>query len=282
MGQKVNPIGIRLGITRDWTSKWYASKKQFPLLVHTDFRVREFLKKKLADASVSRIMIERAAKKVNITIQTARPGIVIGKKGEDIEKLRAETAKLLGMAMLDVRLNIAEIRKPELDAQLVAESISQQIEKRVMFRRAMKRAVMSTMRSGALGIKVRMSGRLNGSEIARTEWYREGRIPLHTFRADIDYGLAEAMTTYGVIGIKVWIFKGEVFDQAQLDRQAAEPAVVEATSAASTPAAATVTAPAAAAAATPATAVPATPAAATAVTSTGAASAAPTGTEGAA
>jgi small subunit ribosomal protein S3 len=255
MGQKVNPIGIRLGITRDWTSKWYASKKQFPLLVHTDFRVREFLKKRLADASVSRIMIERAAKKVNITIQTARPGIVIGKKGEDIEKLRAETAKLLGMAMLDVRLNIAEIRKPELDAQLVAESISQQIEKRVMFRRAMKRAVMSTMRSGALGIKVRMSGRLNGSEIARTEWYREGRIPLHTFRADIDYGLAEAMTTYGVIGIKVWIFKGEVFDQAQLDRQAAEPAVVEATAAAATPAAATPAAGAAApavAAATPA------------------------------
>src|SRR6202161_830908 len=231
MGQKVNPIGIRLGITRDWTSKWYASKKQFPLLVHTDFRVREFLKKKLADASVSRILIERAAKKVNITIQTARPGIVIGKKGEDIEKLRGETAKLLGMAMLDVRLNISEIRKPELDAQLVAESISQQIEKRVMFRRAMKRAVMSTMRSGALGIKVRMSGRLNGSEIARTEVYREGRVPLHTFRADIDYGLAEARTTYGVIGIKVWIFKGEVFDQAQIDR-AAEAAQGEAANAA--------------------------------------------------
>jgi small subunit ribosomal protein S3 len=248
MGQKVNPIGIRLGITRDWTSKWYASKKQFPLLVHTDFRVREFLKKKLADASVSRILIERAAKKVNITIQTARPGIVIGKKGEDIEKLRGETAKLLGMAMLDVRLNISEIRKPELDAQLVAESISQQIEKRVMFRRAMKRAVMSTMRSGALGIKVRMSGRLNGSEIARTEWYREGRIPLHTFRADIDYGLAEAKTTYGVIGIKVWIFKGEVFDQAQLDRQAAEPAaVVESAAAApATPAVAAAPSPSAA------------------------------------
>ena len=174
MGQKVNPLGIRLGITRDWTSKWYASKKQFPLLVHTDFRVREFLKKKLADASVSRVLIERAAKKVNITIQTARPGIVIGKKGEDIEKLRAETAKLLGMAVSDVRLNISEIRKPELDAQLVAESIAQQIEKRVMFRRAMKRAVMSTMRSGALGIKVRMSGRLNGSEIARTEWVSRG------------------------------------------------------------------------------------------------------------
>src|ERR1700683_2757342 len=238
MGQKVNPIGIRLGITRDWTSKWYASKKQFPLLVHTDFRVREFLKKKLADASVSRILIERAAKKVNITIQTARPGIVIGKKGEDIEKLRGETAKLLGMAVLDVRLNISEIRKPELDAQLVAESIAQQIEKRVMFRRAMKRAVMSTMRSGALGIKVRMSGRLNGSEIARTEWYREGRVPLHTFRADIDYGLAEARTTYGVIGIKVWIFKGEVFDQAQLDRQAENQAQGEAANAAAAAAAA--------------------------------------------
>jgi small subunit ribosomal protein S3 len=221
MGQKVNPLGIRLGITRDWTSKWYASKKLFPTLVYNDFLVRGFLKKKLADASVSRVLVERAAKKVNITIQTARPGIVIGKKGEDIEKLRAETAKLLGMAMTDVRLNISEIRKPELDAQLVAESIAQQIEKRVMFRRAMKRAVMSTMRSGALGIKVRMSGRLNGSEIARTEWYREGRVPLHTFRADIDYGLAEARTTYGVIGIKVWIFKGEVFDQAQLERAAA-------------------------------------------------------------
>ena len=252
MGQKVNPLGIRLGITRDWTSRWYAGKKQFPVHVHTDFRVREFLKERLKEASVSRILIERAAKKVNITIQTARPGIVIGKKGEDIEKLRAETAKLLGMAMLDVRLNISEIRKPELDAQLVAESISQQIEKRVMFRRAMKRAVMSTMRSGALGIKVRMSGRLNGSEIARTEWYREGRIPLHTFRADIDYGLAEAMTTYGVIGIKVWIFKGEVFDKAEL--AAAEAAPTE-------PAAAS--APAAAAAAPAAPAAPATSAAAT-------------------
>jgi small subunit ribosomal protein S3 len=217
MGQKVNPLGIRLGITRDWSSKWFASKRQFPALVHMDFRVREFLKKRLADASVSRVLIERAAKKVNITIQTARPGIVIGKKGEDIEKLRGETAKLLMLPLLDVRLNIAEIRKPELDAQLVAESIAQQIEKRVMFRRAMKRAVMSTMRSGALGIKVRMSGRLNGAEIARTEWYREGRIPLHTFRADIDYGLAEARTTYGVIGIKVWIFKGEVFEPAQLE-----------------------------------------------------------------
>src|SRR5437763_11329680 len=166
MGQKVNPLGIRLGIVRDWTSRWYAGKKQFPMHVHTDFRVREFLKEKLAEASVSRILIERAAKKVNITIQTARPGIVIGKKGEDIEKLRQETAALLGMSVNDVRLNIAEIRKPELDSQLVADSIAQQIEKRVMFRRAMKRAVMSTMRSGALGVKVRVSGRLNGSEIA--------------------------------------------------------------------------------------------------------------------
>ena len=222
MGQKVNPLGVRLGITRDWTSKWYAGRKQFPQHVFTDFRVRGFLRSRLAEASVSRIHIERAAKKVNITIQTARPGIVIGKKGEDIEKLRQETAKLLGMAVSDVRLNIAEIRKPELDAQLVADSIAQQIEKRVMFRRAMKRAVMSTMRSGALGVKVRVSGRLNGGEIARTEWYREGRIPLHTFRADIDYGLSEAQTTYGVIGVKVWIFKGEVFDKPQVELTGAE------------------------------------------------------------
>jgi len=253
MGQKVNPLGIRLGITRDWVSKWYANKRQFPALVHTDFRVREFLKKKLAEASVSRIQIERAAKKVNITIQTARPGIVIGKKGEDIDKLRAETAKMLNLPVADVRLNIAEIRKPELDAQLVAEGIAQQIEKRVMFRRAMKRAVMSTMRSGALGMKVRMSGRLNGAEIARTEWVREGRVPLHTFRADIDYGLAESRTTYGVIGVKVWIFKGEVFDQAELERNAqgaAEAAAAAAGAAGTTPAtpAAPPAAPAAAAA----------------------------------
>jgi small subunit ribosomal protein S3 len=246
MGQKVNPIGIRLGITRDWMSKWYAGKKQFPTHVHTDFRVREFLKEKLHEASVSRIQIERAAKKVNITIQTARPGIVIGKKGEEIEKLRQETAKLLGMAGADVRLNIAEIRKPELDSQLVADAIAQQIEKRVMFRRAMKRAVMSTMRSGALGVKVRVSGRLNGSEIARTEWYREGRIPLHTFRADIDYGLSEARTTYGVIGIKVWIFKGEIFDKSQLEQREAAPAEGEAAQVA-TPAASAVSPPAAAA-----------------------------------
>lgn len=218
MGQKVNPIGFRLGITRDWTSRWYAGKRQFPLHVHTDYRVREFLKKKLAEASVSRILIERAANKVNITIQTARPGIVIGKKGEDIEKLRQETAKLVGRPMGDVRINIAEIRKPELDAQLVADGVAQQIEKRVMFRRAMKRAVMSTMRSGALGIKVRLSGRLNGAEIARTETSREGRIPLHTLRADMDYGFGEARTTYGVIGVKVWIFKGEVFDRDEFVR----------------------------------------------------------------
>src|SRR6187397_1388178 len=213
MGQKGNPVAIRLGITREWVSKWYAGKKLFPQHVHTDFRVRESLTQQLADASVSRILIDRAAKRGNITIQTARPGIVIGKKGEDIEKLRAETAKMLKLPPQDVRLNIAEIRKPELDAQLVAEGIAQQIEKRVMFRRAMKRAVMSTMRSGALGMKVRLSGRLNGSEIARTEISREGRVPLHTFRADIDYATAEARTTYGVIGIKVWIFKGEVFDK---------------------------------------------------------------------
>jgi small subunit ribosomal protein S3 len=215
MGQKVNPIGIRLGITRDWTSRWYADTKNFSAHLHSDWMVREFLRKKLAEASVSRIHIERAARKANITIHTARPGMVIGKKGEDIEKLRVEAAKLMNMAVGDVRLNIAEIRKPELDATLVAEGIAQQIEKRVMFRRAMKRAVMNTMRSGALGVKVRVAGRLNGAEISRSEWTREGRIPLHTFRADIDYGTAEARTTYGVIGVKVWIFKGEVFDQPE-------------------------------------------------------------------
>ena len=214
MGQKVNPLGIRLGITRDWVSKWYAGKQQYPAQILADFRVREFLKKRLVEASVSRVHIERAARKVNLTIHTARPGIVIGKKGEDIEKLRDETAKLLSLPVADVRINVAEIRKPEMESQLVAEGIAQQIEKRVMFRRAMKRAVMSTMRSGALGVKIRLSGRLNGSEIARTEQVREGRIPLHTFRADIDYATAEALTTYGIIGIKVWIFKGEVFDVA--------------------------------------------------------------------
>ncbi|HEY5808021.1 MAG TPA: 30S ribosomal protein S3 [Povalibacter sp.] len=222
MGQKVNPIGFRLGITRDWTSKWYASTKNFPAHVYTDHLVREFLKKRLVEASVSRIQIERAARKVNITIHTARPGIVIGKKGEDIEKLRGQVAKIMKMPTTDVRINIAEIRKPELDAQLVADGIAQQLERRVMFRRAMKRAVTNTMRIGALGIKVRASGRLNGSEIARTELYREGRVPLHTLRAEIDYGLAEAKTTYGIIGVKVWIFKGEVFNQLEAPAESAE------------------------------------------------------------
>lgn len=210
MGQKVNPIGIRLGITRDWDSTWYADSKQFPEYVYADFRVREFLKQKLKEASVSRIKIERPARKANITIHTARPGIVIGKKGEDIEKLRREVCAMLELPLQDVRVNIAEIRKPELDAQLVAEGIAQQLERRVMFRRAMKRAVTNTMRLGAGGIKVKVGGRLNGAEIARSEWYREGRVPLHTFRADIDYGFAEAKTTYGIIGVKTWIFRGEV------------------------------------------------------------------------
>jgi small subunit ribosomal protein S3 len=212
MGQKVNPVGIRLGITKEWASKWYADTQTFPSYVEQDHRVREFLRRKLKDASVSRIHIERPAKRANITIHTARPGIVIGKKGEDIEKLRGEVARLIGMPIQDVRLNISEIRKPELDAQLVAEGIAQQLERRVQFRRAMRRAVTNTMRLGAEGVKVRVSGRLNGAEIARSEWYREGRVPLHTLRADIDYGLAEARTTYGVIGVKVWVFRGEVFD----------------------------------------------------------------------
>ena len=222
MGQKVHPTGIRLGIVKDWTSKWYADSKTYPVYVATDFKLREFIKEKLKDASVSRITIERPAKKVNITIFTARPGIVIGKKGEDIEKLRAEVAAMIRMHINDVRININEVRKPELDAQLVAEGIAQQLERRVMFRRAMKRAVTNTMRAGAEGIKVKVGGRLNGAEIARTEWYREGRVPLHTLRADIDYGLAEAKTTYGVIGVKVWIFKGEVFDKPEA--AAVEPA----------------------------------------------------------
>ena len=215
MGQKVHPTGIRLGIVKDWSSKWYADSKEFSEFVYMDHQVREFIKKKLKDASVSRIAIERPAKKANITIHTARPGIVIGKKGEDIEKLRSQVAHMIGMHVNDVRINIAEVRKPELDAQLVAEGIAQQLERRVMFRRAMKRAVTNTMRVGAEGIKVKVGGRLNGAEIARSEWYREGRVPLHTLRADIDYGLAEAHTTYGVIGVKVWIFKGEVFDKPE-------------------------------------------------------------------
>jgi len=215
MGQKVHPIGIRLGIVKDWSSTWYADKKTFPEYVRTDHLIRSLIKKKLKDASVSRISIERPAKKVNITIHTARPGIVIGKKGEDIERLRAEISKMIDMSLADVRINISEVRKPELDAQLVAEGIAQQLERRVMFRRAMKRAVTNTMRVGAEGVKVKVGGRLNGAEIARSEWYHEGRVPLHTLRADIDYGFAEAYTTYGVIGVKVWIFKGEVFDKPE-------------------------------------------------------------------
>lgn len=218
MGQKIHPTGFRLPVTRAWASRWFATNRNFSQMLAEDLQVRDFLKAKLKNAAVSRILIERPAKNARITIFSARPGVVIGKKGEDIEKLRADTAKLLGRPMGDIRLNISEIRKPELDAQLVADGIAQQIEKRVMFRRAMKRAVMSTMRSGALGIKVRLSGRLNGAEIARTEWSREGRIPLHTFRADIDYGFGEARTTYGVIGVKVWIFKGEVFDKEDLSK----------------------------------------------------------------
>ena len=224
MGQKVHPIGIRLGISKDWSSRWYADSKTFPDYVATDHRIREFLKKKLKDASVSKIQIERPARKAHITIHTARPGIVIGKKGEDIERLRMEVAQLLDLPIGEVRINIAEIRKPELDAQLVAEGIAQQLERRVMFRRAMKRAVTNTMRLGALGVKVKVGGRLNGAEIARSEWYREGRVPLHTFRADIDYGLAEAHTTYGVIGVKVWIFKGEVFETQEAAAEVAEQA----------------------------------------------------------
>jgi len=219
MGQKVNPVGLRLGINRTWDSRWYAGKNEYGKLLHEDMEIRAQLSKQLKQAAVSKIVIERPHKKCRVTIHSARPGVVIGKKGADIDKLRKRVADITAS---DVVINIVEIRKPELDAKLVAEGISQQLEKRVMFRRAMKRAVMSTMRSGALGVKVRVSGRLNGAEIARTEWYREGRIPLHTFRADIDYGLSEAKTTYGVIGVKVWIFKGEVFDKGEIEKQAAE------------------------------------------------------------
>jgi small subunit ribosomal protein S3 len=219
MGQKVHPVGIRLGISKDWASKWYADSKTFPGYIATDFQIRKFIKHKLKDASVSRIHIERPARKVHITIHTARPGIVIGKKGEDIERLRREISTMIDMSLADVRINIAEVRKPELDAQLVAEGIAQQLERRIMFRRAMKRAVTNTMRLGAGGIKVKVAGRLNGAEIARSEWYHEGRVPLHTFRADIDYGFAEAATTYGVIGVKVWIFRGEILDARDIPTQ---------------------------------------------------------------
>ena len=216
MGQKVHPTGIRLGIVKDWASKWYADTKNFPEYIREDHLIRLFIKDKLKDASISRISIERPSKKCNVTIHTARPGIVIGKKGEDIEKLRLEIASMIQMNVGEVRVNINEVRKSELDAQLVAEGIAQQLERRVMFRRAMKRAVTNTMRVGAEGIKVKVGGRLNGAEIARSEWYREGRVPLHTLRADIDYGTANANTTYGVIGVKVWIFKGEVFEKPEI------------------------------------------------------------------
>ena len=210
MGQKVHPTGIRLVIVKDWTSKWYADSSDFANFLHVDLKVREFLQKELAHASVSRIQIERPAKNARITIHTARPGIVIGKKGEDIGKLREKVAGMMGLPAASVHVNIEEIRKPELDATLVAQSVAQQLERRIMFRRAMKRAVTNAMRLGGQGIKIQVSGRLNGAEIARTEWYREGRVPLHTLRADIDYGVASAHTPSGVIGIKVWLFKGEV------------------------------------------------------------------------
>ena len=220
MGQKVNPIGFRLGINRTWDSRWYAGAGYADLL-HEDLRIRDFLRERLAQAGVSRIVIERPAKKARITIHTARPGVVIGKKGADIEKLRTEIGKITGS---DVHVNILEIRKPEIEAQLVAENIAQQMERRVSIRRAMKRAVQSAMRLGALGIRINCGGRLGGAEIARAVWYREGRVPLHTMRAHVDYGSAAAKTTYGICGVKVWIFKGEVMahDPMAMDKQAIE------------------------------------------------------------
>ena len=221
MGQKVHPIGFRLGVIKDWTSTWYADSKNFADYLNTDLQVRRFLRKELANASVSRIQIERPAKNARVVIHTARPGIVIGRKGEDIEHLRSKLSAMMGVP---VQIKIEEIRRPELDAKLVAENVAQQLERRIMFRRAMKRAVSNSMRVGAKGIRICVAGRLGGTEIARTEWYREGRVPLHTLRADIDYGVAEAKTTYGVIGVKVWIFKGEVFGEEEtnvVERQSA-------------------------------------------------------------
>jgi small subunit ribosomal protein S3 len=212
MGQKVHPTGFRLGIATDWTSKWYANTSEFADFLAEDLKIRDYLRKKLSQAGVSRIQISRPAKAIAVTIHSARPGIIIGKKGEDIEKLRIEVASLVSVHLNNVKINIEEIRKPELDAQLVAEGVASQLERRVMFRRAMRRSVTSAMRIGAEGIKINVSGRLNGAEIARNEWYREGRVPLHTLRADVDYGFAEALTTYGILGVKVWIYKGEVFD----------------------------------------------------------------------
>ncbi len=207
MGQKVHPTGIRLGIIKDWNATWYAEGKEFADILENDIKIREFLRKELKDASVSKIKIERPAKSLRVTIHTARPGVIIGKKGEDIEALRKKVSDLAGV---QAQVNIEQVRRPELDAQLVADNVANQLERRVMFRRAMKRAVQNAMRLGAEGIKIQVSGRLGGAEIARTEWYREGRVPLHTFRADIDYATSEALTTYGIIGVKVWIFKGEV------------------------------------------------------------------------
>ena len=216
MGHKVHPTGIRLGIAKDWNAKWFANKGDYAKYLVADIKVRDMLKKKLAAAGISKIQIERPAKTARVTIHTARPGVVIGKKGEDIEKLRKEVSDMMGVP---THINVSEVRKPELDAQLVAESIAQQLERRIMFRRAMKRSVGNAMRLGALGIKINVSGRLNGAEIARSEWSREGRVPLHTLRADIDYGFAEASTTYGIIGIKVWVYKGEVFDLTQIGQE---------------------------------------------------------------
>ncbi len=212
MGQKIHPTGFRLSVNRNWTSRWYANSKNFPAMLNEDIKVRDFLRKKLSHAAVSRVVIERPAKNARITIHSARPGVVIGKKGEDIESLRGNLQRMMGVP---VHVNIEEVRKPELDAQLIADSIAQQLEKRIMFRRAMKRAMSNAMRLGAQGIKIMSAGRLNGIEIARTEWYREGRVPLHTLRAEIDYGFAEAKTTYGVIGIKVWVFKGETLGKGE-------------------------------------------------------------------
>jgi small subunit ribosomal protein S3 len=223
MGQKIHPTGFRLSVSRNWASRWYASNREFAGMLSEDIKVREYLKAKLKNAAVSRVLIERPAKNARITIFSARPGVVIGKKGEDIENLKKELATRLGMP---VAVNIEEVRKPEIDAQLIADSITQQLEKRIMFRRAMKRAMQNAMRLGAQGIKIMSSGRLNGIEIARTEWYREGRVPLHTLRADIDYATSEAKTTYGVIGVKVWVYKGDTLGRHDAP-QALEPKAEE-------------------------------------------------------
>jgi small subunit ribosomal protein S3 len=211
MGQKIHPTGFRLGVLHNWSSRWYAGDRNFAAMLLDDIKVREYLKQKLGHAAISRVVIERPAKNAKITIHSARPGVIIGKKGEDIESLRGTLQRLLGVP---VHINIEEVRKPEIDAQLIADGIAQQLEKRIMFRRAMKRAITNAMRLGAQGVKINSAGRLNGIEIARSEWYREGRVPLHTLRADIDYGFSEAKTTYGVIGIKVWVYKGEVLGRA--------------------------------------------------------------------